>query len=515
MGKKENAYQVFVRHEYNRMKREGMNPEYSSLFGLLSDKWKGMSDESKAYYKEKAANPNFGGQDSYHRTRPGPTQFSESKASTTGSIFDQKDNQPCGIEVDIDEKFIPNKESVEDCKPNFKEERGLKRGLEVDVFEDQKDGQSHEQPKKKWKEKSGLGKGFPNFKNITRDPGCDGERYADYHLLQMRERCQAIVQTRDRELLTKPLYTISCNVLCKYYFEGKDGKEVKFVPLEIAIAPYNIEKGQFAAPYHAIIDSGRPPANFWCDTYDHMSSTHKIKVTQDGTFPPEARKDYRTICREMQKYTEDGERTVLVADSQDIEQVKKCIEWLYEMAERIENPVEKLKSIAKPSSWTILPLVDFVAAAYNFVHCNMLRYESPKFTLHYYLKIRLESSIWDYDQGLMCSYHKKSENQTRHCARSCAIRVFNALQLTLEEIYKKFKIAEELSEKRQQESQEPGPDPDPAAAKPTRIPAQQVQQPLHFPEEKQPPPIIEEVARREEMRQNYLRQHQSQLDNDD
>jgi hypothetical protein len=526
MGKnKPQAYQLFVRDEYNKMKRAGQEVIYNSLFQALNSKWQSLPEERRLWYKERAAN---GGQtNGFQKTQPSaqnnsttqppPTNTPQAeperpKPSTSNFNFNESNECPWSsnnIKSDIEAKFNADVKFNVDAGTTIKEERGVKRELELDNYVDPQQHQQHEQPNKKKKNIQGFG--VPNWKNIKNSTQPDAERYFDYHLLKLRERCETIVSTHSRDLLYFPLHTISCNVLCKY---KKDGKEVKYVPLEISITTYSIKNGQMQAPYHVIIDSGPPPRNYWGDTSDHMNA-HKIKVTQTGEYPPEARNDYRAIYKEMSKYVSGGERTVLVGDNYDLEQVRMSIEWLYEKATE-QKQSQKPSSLAKPTSWTILPLVDFVAAAYNWVYNHMLHYPLPKFTLHYYLKVRLETSIWDYDVNLMCPYHKKDEHQTKWCARSCAVRVLNALSLTFDEILSNYQQGQAAKLKEQQaeveaqaQAQARAQAEAQAKAKqtgpqPTNCPSyerlQQKQQPMHLPEEKEPPPIYEEMARIAEIR---------------
>lgn len=508
MGKnKAQPYQLFVRDEFNKMKRNGEDVEFTSLFQKLSPKWASLPEERRNWYKERASQINNGHSNGgppkppqAQPTSQPPSQTTQAEPKPSTSDFSFRDTTN-GIKMDDSPNVKPTNIMFDniDVKPVIKEERGIKRELELDIHRTQQEQQQHEQPNKKKKNVQGFG--IPNWRNIKNSNSPDADRYFDYNLLQLREQCESIVKTRADSILDVPLYTFSCNVLCKY---KKDGTEVKYVPLEFGINAFSIRKGRTKDPYHVIIDSGPPPRNYWGDTHDHINSTHKIKVTQSGSYPAEARKDYRAIYRAMEKFVRDGERTILVADTYDLEQVKKSIEWIYEMAS--SEPPKKgkldapIKPLAPPSTWTILPLVDFVAAAYNWVHVQKLKYPLPKFSLHYYLKVRLETSVWDYELDLMCPYHRREENQSKWCARSCAIRVINALMLTFEEIYSNYTKAEEAREAKEDLNQQ-APQPSTSSGAPqARTSAQQMQQPLNMPEEKEPPPLFEEILRRQEAR---------------
>ena len=279
--------------------------------------------------------------------------------------------------------------------------------------------------------KAKLGFAVPNWKNITKSTQPEADRYAQYHMVEVRSKCEALVTARERRLLTMPMYTISTNVLCRHSKNGKD----TYVPIEIGIYSYSIEKGELGRPYNVIIDSGAIPVGSVNQTRDHTEATHQITNPSKGRYPPEARKDYLNIYKELLKYTKGGERTVLVPDERDIDQVKGCLGWLYEKASFIDD------SVAKISTWNILPMVEYVAAAYNFVVERMLHSDRPLFTIHYIIKLKLENSTWDYYEDFMCSYHRGLENQTKWCAKSCATRAIKAVEKTLNDLYEAYNRA--------------------------------------------------------------------------
>lgn len=274
--------------------------------------------------------------------------------------------------------------------------------------------------------------GIPGWKKkIGKLTDHEARSYFDQQLFDMYKTCEEIILSR-RCCLDIPLFAISVNTLCKY---KKDG-EVFFIPIEIAIYGYSIKNGTLGKPYHVLIDAGRPPSNHLNAARDHAVN-HKIKFPPTGIYPKEARSDYKNIYSELLDYVKLGERTVLISKARDHNQVKKCLEWLHAKATDYGT---RLPSV---NTWTILPVIEFVAAMHDNVHQNLLHFKSPKLANRYLMKTIVDSCTIEYNTVFMCSYHEQEENQTQWCAKTCATKTIVSLETVLEEIYKHYKLATE------------------------------------------------------------------------
>lgn len=457
MGKnKPNGFSLFVKEEHNRRKRAGQVSDFAGLFAELGPQWKALSDEVKQRYKERATNYNSEPQQWSNFTGPPPNQSkSQSHSQTQPTSAPAFDNQPTPSTSDASfkhetkvkqEPFVYS--DNEETKPIVKQERGEKRShQELEVYRPpgggQADGEDGERP---WK-KPNFGYKVPNFKNLRKSTNPDADRYFDYELFKKRELCKSIIATRAEKLMTMPIYSFSCNVMCKH--KQNPEKKWEYVPIEIGIYSYTIENGSVGEPYSVIINSGEPPKNCFNDSNDHAKANHKIGFTRAGGYPREARNDYKKIYREMLKYVKPGERTILVADPKDIQQVELCIEWMYERTGESNAP--------KPSTWSVLPLVEFVTEAYNYVYMKMLQNPQPRFALNYFLKLCLETSQWDYEPIYMCQYHQRLEDQSKWCAQSCAIRSIKAVEAILGEIYSNYQLSIKPPEEEREEKAPPAP----------------------------------------------------------
>lgn len=439
MGNKTNAYELFVKDICRKRRENGEDVIFTRMFKELDPTWRSMSEEAKQRYKDRAKNINSG------RTTANQNNDSNRSSQNPPPPRDtqpQPQPQPCyqkpkpapttsrADENEVKIKVEPNVKS--EAKPVLKQERGYKReheALDESVAGSSQELQVIDDSRQITTKKVKLG--IPNWKNIKKTNQPESVRYSDYYLLELKNTCESIVKTRITKLITMPMYSFSCNVLCKY----KDGDKSKFIPLEITICSHSIKGGRVTAPYHVLIDPGSIPVGYYNKSKDH-SAIHKISVGP-GNYPVEARNDYKDIYKEMLSYTKAGERTILVADHHDLDQVKSSIEWLYERAVE-ENPT---MSLAKPSTWTILPMVDYVVSMFNHIHMKMLGNDSPMFVLPYYLRMQLESSLLDYNEALMCPYHSRQENQTKWCTLSCAQRVFFVMEPTLEAIQSNYERA--------------------------------------------------------------------------
>lgn len=451
MGNKTNAYELFVKDACRKRRDKGEDVVFTRMFKELDPVWRGMSENSKQWYKDKAKRINSG-RTSGSQQNDIPSQVhnppvpnnppppSESNISETAPSTSQTDEKEFKVKHEAACKY--------ETKPLIKQEHGCKRDYEAMNVDNppgsSQDLQVIDEPGQVTTKKVKLG--IPNWKNIKKTNQSESVRYSDYYLLELKNTCESIVKTRVTKLTTMPMYSYSCNVLCKY----KDGDKNKFIPLEITICAHSIKCGRTTAPYHVLIDPGSIPVGYYNKSKDH-SALHKITVGP-GNYPAEARNDYKDIYKEMLSYTKAGERTVLVSDHHDLEQVKCTIEWLYEKAVE-ENPTV---SLAKPSTWTILPMVDYVVSMFNHIHMKMLGNDSPKFVLPYYLRMQLESSLLDYNDALMCPYHSKADNQTKWCTLSCAQRVFFVIEPTLEAIQSNYERAlSKPSPAQQRQTQQP------------------------------------------------------------
>lgn len=399
MAPKQNAYSVFVNDVFHQKRRLGENVERSSLFQKLSSEWQSLSEEKRQFYKDRAKSA----------PRNAPLFNMMEKVRTEAS-------NPAAIKQEL-------KPDVEDKK---------KVELAVSLKRPHEDSLVDDRPKEK-KPKPGI----PNWKNIKHlNLDVSMIKYCDIELYNLRKKCEAIIEVRRDELITKPLYTISTNVMCKETIEGGEN----FIPIEISIHAYSIAKGGLGS-YHTLIDAGEIPRNHINKTRDHAAN-HKITIPgldAQMKYPNEARSDYKKIYKEILDYTQEGERVVLTNEARDIAQIRGSIDWLHKKALAQGN-------VRYPgvNSWTILPLTDFVTTMHNCI-CLDIK-QQPTFALNYYIKHLLAySGSMDYNEAIMCDYHRRGDNTTKWCAKSCAIRLISSIEeKVLEEIFKLHNFREKL-----------------------------------------------------------------------
>lgn len=380
------------------MQREGKNPVWSALFRELDLLWKSLPEAERNKYKDRAKQPQG------WSNNAGPTAGSHSNPVSLTSTVEPVASTSTGggSQLEIETKA--------DSKLDIK-----RKYCEIDLFDD-------EESERRDKRLKPLG-GVPNHWK-----GVQPERYQDIELVRIREKCEAIIISRANNLISMPMYSFSTNVLCYKRDTGV------YVPIEIGICAYSVKAGRLGRPYHALIDAG-PPLEACVSLASDHADTHKITIPPKDSYPQGARKDYRKIYREIVDYTKAGERTILVWDVREMKQIIGCLEWLYEKASQQPGPGK----LPKVSTWTVLPVMEFVANMCNYVHKNMLHNKEPVFIIHYYINMLLEISIYDYEKDLMCDYHKTVE--TKWCAKSCAIRMFLTIERVFEEIYKGFMLA--------------------------------------------------------------------------
>lgn len=411
MPSKPNAYSLFVKDNFNRLRREGKNPQYSSLFKDLSQKWTSLSEAERQRYKDRAKNPQqHWNNDRGSQSNPVSHTVSDSFATNRPS---SNEDPPTELKPGVNVK--PFIKELSESKVFIKRSHD-----ELDSDEDCSGPQD---------KKSKLG--IPNHWKAR---GQDPERYQDIHLVKIRENCKVIISDRANKLITMPIYAFSVNVLCMKKLD--DGSGI-YPPIEIGICAYSIKAGRIGNVYHALIDAGPIPEGCINLASDHAEATHKITIPPKGTYPRGSRNDYRKIYREIVDYTKEGERTILVWSVREMQQVVGSLEWLYEKANQQPGPGK----LPRVSTWTVLPVMEFTANMTNFVHQKMLGNKEPVFIIHYFLNMLLEISIYDYERDLMCDYHRAEHIESKWCARSCAIRMFLCIERAFEEINSGYVMA--------------------------------------------------------------------------
>lgn len=391
---KTNAYAIFVRESTRRM---GITGNISRWFSRLGDKWKELPENEKQNYRDKAKHINEDLTDNQGHSR---SQSTES--------FPRHG----------DVKYSTAKSEPDKTRSDTKQD--LKRTLEND--------ESHLEQVKKPRI------GIPGYKKQEgKNSLFEARTYFDQQLFDMYKTCEDIVTSRPN-YIDLPLFTISINTLCKY----RKGEEVFFIPIEVAIYGYSIKNGTLGKPYHVMIDAGKPPQNYLNAALDHAAN-HKITFPPTNMYPKEARNDYKRIYSEMLDYVRTGERTVLIAQARDYMQVKKCLEWLHNKAS------EDGSRLPTANTWTILPVIEFVASMHDNVTKGLLHSATPKLANRYLMKTLVDSSTHEYNTAFMCPYHEKEENQTRWCAKTCATKAIVSLEEVLEEIYRLYKQAEMIA----------------------------------------------------------------------
>lgn len=450
MVKKHNAFSVFVDETFRRRRNAGENNlDKARLFQTLGPEWTSFTDEQKQVYKDKAK---------YYNENPLPPPKRISKefknSQKPGSVGPQASATNSDRKPDSDCK--PVIDSKQDIKPKVELEVEPKVEPKVDSqavvcykrpHEDDDSGAVVEHVVKK------LKPGVPNYKNLK---GSDKlvqpwTFYKDSELLNLLNRCSSVVESRYSSMDTIPLYSICTNILFKERKKIKrhneksdvqsslDEFEDFYTPIEISIYAYSLKSGEIREPYWALINAGSPPLGSQSAALDQRA-IHKITFTpMTAGYSSLARKDYAKIYREILKYTEDGERIMLVSDHRDIPQVEGSLRWLYNKACEIAD------RIPDPKCLTILPIVEYVSTMHHLLYKKLGR-QMPRFGYPYWIKMKLESTNLDYYSTYMCKYHSVEENQCNFCAQLCAIKTFKNLGAALEEIYKIYSALEAPSE---------------------------------------------------------------------
>lgn len=373
MAPKMNAYSIFVNDVFHERLRSGQAADKPALFQQLGDQWKNMPEEEKQVYKDRAKNGNI---------KPKSTNIGlEEKKPVVGQVS--------AVAVSLKRPHEDSLEEVRDKKPK---------------------------------------PGIPNWHRIKHLNVDTSIQYCDIELYNMQKKCESIIKASPNEITTRPIYTISVNVMCKQVL--KETKEEIYIPIELSIYAYSVEKGERGS-YHVLIDAGEVPTGYRNATKDHAVN-HKITIPGfDPTkgYPAEARSDYKRIYKEMLDFTQDGQRVVLIHEYRDHNQVRGSIDWLHKKAEAEGARYPSSKS------WTILRIADFIATMHNSIYLTIN--DEPVFALRYYINHLISSSSsMDYNDNIMCDYHKKEENTTKHCAKSCAMRTISSIGAVLEDIFK-------------------------------------------------------------------------------
>lgn len=272
------------------------------------------------------------------------------------------------------------------------------------------------------------GFGVPNWKNIKHSSTAI-RRYKDYEILKTYNYCRDLIRDREKRLLSMPIHTISINVLCKHK------KDASFIPLEIGMFTYKLGKGRSKEPYHVLINAGNLPVGHLSLATEHAKH-HKITFPpKDKGYPETARCDYKIIYKEMLDYVKEGERTILIPHIRDMNQIVKSLEWLWDKA------AEEGARLPKVSTWTIIPVKEYLLAMHHWVEIEMLKSIKPSFCVNYYLNMLYEADKYQYDDNIRCDYHRIEGYETEWCALSVATRMITNAEKLVDEIFQKYKHA--------------------------------------------------------------------------
>lgn len=411
MAKKWNAYSLYVENEYRKLVRRGENVSKPQLYSRLDKSWKSLPEGLRHQYKEQAKRENpFPIIIDYTKT----TLDDVTNNNRSGEQMDQSNNSNDRLTLNPG----PSKTSQstnEQARTEFK-----KRPHE----DDEEDDDKVDTRVKKHKP------GIPGWFKHEDDEKIESVRYKDYNLYVLRRRCEELIASRRDTLISKPIYSYSVNVLCQ-------DQQGDYLPLEISIYSYNLKEGRTCEPYHVLIDPGDIPIGCYNVACDHEPKHHIAYPFGSEHRVSYVRQDYKRIYREMLKFTQDGERTLLLMNPQDLEQAKGSIEWLYKKA------TQDGSSLPRPTTWSIFLITDFVTALHNFIRQKMLNIVGPRFCLHYELRQLLSKGHLEYQPQYVCEYHKMPEKETVWCTRSVAIRTISNIEEILEQTYQLYQKATE------------------------------------------------------------------------
>lgn len=273
-----------------------------------------------------------------------------------------------------------------------------------------------------WAKRVKYAQNIPNARNIARGDVNDLDRYPMYSQFMLKKKANDLVKARSGRFFTFPLYTISCNILCKHHIKEE---KYQWIPIEFGIYPYTLKSGRFKPSYKVLIDPGPPPAGSINKSRDHSEKCHKIPINQ---YPPEARTDYRDIYKEILEYTRDGEGTLLVADHREREQVVNALEWLHEKGREVDS------GLTSTRVFNVLIFNEYLAAMHDVIHYEFLKNTTVRTGLIYDLKLRLDKCGDDWNTAYMCRFHARLKEPTRWCALSCATNLLKKLEDFLGEL---------------------------------------------------------------------------------
>lgn len=442
---KMNAYCVYVKIEAKRRRDRGETVNFQALFKELDTQWRSLSDEGRAWYKKKAENwvdnpPPFKPdtndrppRENNHETNGSDRQVAEGTSGT---------NNPANSSINSMTPVTPKPRVSIDITPITSDTTrhlvatgGSSKAILKRKHEDCESSDSLVVLKK-----------IRPDSFLAKQGNTEDRRYKDHGLYKMFNACQNMVRDREKTLASLPLHAISVNVMCK---QKLPNNQVIFIPLEIGISSYSLKGGLSSKVFHAIIDAGELPKGYQTISMEHAAATHKITIpTTTQRYPQESRNDYAKIYKEIYDYTKPGERTLLVKEYCDMDQVTKSLEWLYEIG------VEDGTKLPKPNAFTFFTLKEYVLAMHSLVWQKMVCHPHPKAFLNYFMQTISDSSTFEYDTSLMCDYHRKDEYNTKWCAKSCCLRMLSNLESVLTEINSLYEFANQAKQLKIQDALE-------------------------------------------------------------
>lgn len=378
---KKNAYALFVEEEHERRKRSDPRAKIGRLYGEMSKKWQEMPTEGKDYYKQKVKLPA-----GVHLPRPACLKT------------DQDDD-----DFDIDNIELPDlpQASSESHQKPASDEYCASTVATI-------------APQPTTNKPSAV----PDHSNSRKEAQ---ETYEDTEFLRIHNTCRNLINAKTvKQVVDDDMFAFSVNVLCDHTIR-ENGKRIDlYCPLEISIVSYAMCKGALKDPFHALIDCGPVPSGKLGDATEHWEN-HKIPFPpRDPDYDETSRNDYKNIYKDMLEYV-GSERVILIWSTDYYEQTRGSLEWLYRKA------TEDGSDLPKVSSWTILPIAEYVSAIDDHISCHLSKSQPAHFSIYYVEKKLEEDEASTYCDAFKCHFHIIEENDVRWCAMARAYRMFNTL----------------------------------------------------------------------------------------
>lgn len=233
------------------------------------------------------------------------------------------------------------------------------------------------------------------------------DKYTELEKRRMAEKRDMVAKwPKGKDLKKEKFYFINFQYLCK-----TEGEDYIYLPAEIAVIEYSIEKG-ITRNLHRFINPGPIPTGYRFTCIQHSEDTHQIPIENFDLFDS----NYRGLWIQLENFINpdrnlpENPPLYCLGASNNYDVVEHCLDWIHGRAALGEpNRIRKIYEVES----LFQEMYAHIGSQVSKTQCID----------------RLTCSDWDYEPKTRCEYHE--EKEVKHCALGVVNRYAYAISDSL------------------------------------------------------------------------------------